>query len=55
MRPTEEFFADFGKPQERGTLMQIEDTTNTLWFEGSEEEIERALDLIRYQVIFAIN
>ena len=55
MRPTEEFLADFGKPKERGTLMQTEDTTYTPWFDNSEEEIERALDFIHYQVVFANN
>lgn len=54
MRPTEEFLADFGKPKERGSLMQTEDTTYTPWFDNSEEEIERALDFIHYQVVLLI-
>ena len=55
MKPTEVFYADFGGGQkERGTSMQNVDITNApSWYDNAEKEIERAMDSIYFQTVFA--
>lgn len=54
MKPTEIFYADFGGgQQERGTSMRNVDTTHASWYDNTEKEIERAMDSIYFQTVFA--